>query len=207
MCYILNMHAVTQDTIDEFNGSSWLSIESLDYHKTRCNCLPYRGVARVGWLARRPCQQSLRGGKINTLNKQKIFSALNKFYIIKKNNWIKVVIFFKSVISDRSDHFHCSPQISRNRVTPLLPHEEPRVCEAWGSHKCDCAENCLRDLTPCCVAAVAASQDELCPVELIRPRTVSPLHRAFRIVNSASTHIFAVCQRTVTAALPLAVNV
>jgi hypothetical protein len=34
VCYILNMHAVTLDTIVEFNGSSWLSIESLDFHKT-----------------------------------------------------------------------------------------------------------------------------------------------------------------------------
>jgi len=32
VCYFLNMHAVIQDIIDEFNGSFWLSIESLDYH-------------------------------------------------------------------------------------------------------------------------------------------------------------------------------
>jgi hypothetical protein len=70
VCYILNMHAVTQDTIDEFNGSLWLSIESLDCHKTRCNCLPYRGVARVGRLSRLPLSAEFKGqqmdGIINT---------------------------------------------------------------------------------------------------------------------------------------------
>jgi hypothetical protein len=63
MCYILNMHAVTQNTSDEFKGFAWLSRESLDFHTTRCNSLSYRDFARVGRVARPPGQQGSRGGK------------------------------------------------------------------------------------------------------------------------------------------------
>lgn len=70
MCYILSMNAITQDTSDEFSGSSWLSIENLDFHKTRCNCLSYRGVARVGRVARPSREAEFKGrqmgGIINT---------------------------------------------------------------------------------------------------------------------------------------------
>jgi hypothetical protein len=61
MCYILNMHAVTQNTSDEFNGPAWLSRESLDFHPTYCNCLSYRDLATVGRVARSPGSAGFEG--------------------------------------------------------------------------------------------------------------------------------------------------
>jgi hypothetical protein len=96
--------------------------------------------------------------------------------------------------SKNSDYFPSSELLSGAVLViarPGFQESELRHCYHMKSQECMRSEvltfvnvqSSLRDLTPCYVVVVAASQDELCPVELIRPLTVSPLHRALRIIT------------------------
>lgn len=69
---------------------------------------------------------------------------------------------------------------------------------------CVTSECCLQAVTPCDVVVALVSQEGLCPWEVDHVSHSFCVKQSTKNRNSASTHIFSACQRTVAAAFTLA---